>query len=378
MWSILFLLLPVAFLFGWFLGNKNRSVIAKRGFHNYFSGFNHLLNEQPDKAVASFLQALNSDDELIETHLALGNLFRKRGEVDRAIRIHQALLARPTLDNKLKALAHFELGKDFIIVGMLDRAEEIFFRLIKEGIHVESSMRYLLEIYQQGHEWNKAIEITKKLQKQSKEDLSHLISQFYCEMIESQLRDGNINNINQYINLALRTNPRCARVSILQGNIDMAATKYKKALNSYKRVYKQNIDYFSEVLPKIAECYTKLDNEDGYIKYLEGCIEQFPMKDLALELADGINTRQSSESAVRYISNFLQKDPSLYGLSKVISLYKEQPSSILRNAMQNLQQIVDQMLHKEAKYRCSNCGFFSRSLEWYCPGCRQWETIKNC
>ena len=178
--NLLWLLLPVAALSGWWIGrrrgNSNKNQSSSSIYPEYFKGLNFVLNEQPDKAIEVFIRMLEVDSETVETHLALGNLFRRRGEVDRAIRIHQNLIARPTLDREQRAHALLELGMDYMRLGLLDRAEGLFLELVESDLHLNQAYTELLEIYQQEKDWENAINIARKLELISGKKLNPVIA----------------------------------------------------------------------------------------------------------------------------------------------------------------------------------------------------------
>jgi hypothetical protein len=165
---LLLLLLPVAVYFGWWLARaieRRSSGKRKRLFSDqYFQGLNYLLNEQPDKAIQVFLELAEVNQETVETHMALGNLFRRRGEVDRAIRFHQNIIAKHGLQPEQRTQALLELGEDYMRAGLLDRAERLFSELIETDAHTPSALRSLLDIYQQEKDWDKALEQAQRLE----------------------------------------------------------------------------------------------------------------------------------------------------------------------------------------------------------------------
>jgi len=206
--NLLWLLLPVAALSGWWIGWRTRNSKIKHTsklLHpEYFKGLNFVLNEQPDKAIEVFIRMLEVDSETVETHLALGNLFRRRGEVDRAIRIHQNLIARPTLSREQRTHAVLELGMDYMRSGLLDRAEGLFLELIDSGSHLNQAYTELLEVYQQEKDWERAINIARKLEAVSVDSSSSIIAQFYCEGADAALKEGNVRVVKEQLRRAMR------------------------------------------------------------------------------------------------------------------------------------------------------------------------------
>ncbi|MBS0351468.1 MAG: tetratricopeptide repeat protein, partial [Proteobacteria bacterium] len=242
------LLLPIAATFGWYVGKRDRgatSQVSHQLRRDYFQGLNYLLNEQSDQAVDVFIKLSEIDSDTAEIHLALGNLFRQRGEVDRALRIHQNLLARPELDKRYHIHALFALGQDYLKAGVLDRAEQIFLELveIKEGWNEErqNSLHFLLNIYQQEKAWLKAIDITKKITMHTGESTDFLMSQFYCELAEQEAAKGQIAVALNYIDQSLSADPNCARANLIAGRLAYKTHHYEAAIRHYQQVPLQNM-----------------------------------------------------------------------------------------------------------------------------------------
>lgn len=378
--ELLFLLLPLAAASGWYLGSRSQQSrldkSAQQLSHNYYTGLNYLLNEQPDKAVDAFLQVLDVNDDMVETHLTLGNLFRRQGQVDRAIRIHNGLLARPKLSRMQRATSMLELARDYVCAGVYDRAEKILQELIYHNDHVEASLQQLLAIYQQAKDWLRAVETTQKLQRIIGKDLSSLIAQFYCELAEKAWRDAEVKTAKKMLKAALAVNKACGRAYIISGKLAQQAGKYKQAIHAYKQVIEHNAEYNAVVLPEIANCYLKLANMQDMIQYLEQIIIAKPGVGAVLELVDSLEKTRGVPAAIAYLGDYLKQHPSFVGLSKLVKLYMLSASGKIKQDLQTVQQLIDKMLANKAKYKCNNCGFTVNNLEWHCPGCKQWETLK--
>ncbi len=248
---MLFLLLPLAALSGWLIGRKHNYKAPPRRF----AGLNYYVSQQPDRTVEALVQMPTVDEDTIETHLTLGSIFRRRGELERAIRLHQGLLERPTLSSQYKAQAMLELARDYIAAGVLDRAEAILLELISNGEQLVASLQHLLDLYQQGKEWLAAINIAYKLQEINKNDLRATIAHFYCELAEQALKTQQYKQAKYCLKRAAKTKHDCARAIILRANIEQALGNYNKAIKLYKHVATQNIEYFPVVINEIVKCY---------------------------------------------------------------------------------------------------------------------------
>ena len=378
-WLLLWLLLPVAALSGWWIGRRaiNSKNQSSGGIHpEYFKGLNFVLNEQPDKAIEVFIRMLEVDSETVETHLALGNLFRRRGEVDRAIRIHQNLIARPTLSREQRTHALLELGMDYMRSGLLDRAEGLFLELIESGSHLNQAYAQLLEVYQQEKDWDNAIAMARKLESISNESYSPVIAQFHCEHADAAMSESNMRVVKDHIRRAMSFDSNCVRASLIEGKMHQKTGKIKLAIKSYKRVESQDSDYITEVLVPLYECYRKLDRVDEYVEYLRTLINIYGGISTLLMLTELIAEREGENAAIRFISDELKNRPTVKGVDKLIEYALERSEGETHEHLKTIKDLMGQLIEGRAMYKCNSCGFDAKLLHWQCPGCKCWDTVK--
>ncbi len=377
---IVIALLPVAYFSGWWVARKKTRHLSSRQESSlnpdYFKGLNYVLNEQPDKAIEVFIRMLEVDSETVETHLALGNLFRRRGEVDRAIRIHQNLIARPNLSQEQKSQALVELGLDYMRSGLLDRAEGLFNQLLDMGMHSTEASRSLLDIYQQEKDWERAIECARRLEAETGDKHIIEISQFYCELAEAQITPGNTRGAEDNLKKALNIDPRCVRASILEAKLLFEAGNYKAALKAYKRIEKQDADYLPEVINSILDCYRKLGQLEEACSYLKDVHEQYGGITLTLHLTELIMELQGEEEGLKFISEALYRRPTVKGVDRLLEYTMNGTGKDIRNNLETIKGLTSNLLIDRAIYRCQKCGFDARTIHWQCPGCKSWTTIK--
>lgn len=377
--NFLWLLLPVAAFSGWWVGQRGRQSQSQSSsaiFPEYFKGLNFVLNEQPDKAIEVFIRMLEVDSETVETHLALGNLFRRRGEVDRAIRIHQNLIARPSLSREQRTHALLELGMDYMRLGLLDRAEGLFLELIESGTHLNQAYTQLLEVYQQEKDWGNAIEIARKLESLSYESYSPIIAQFHCEHAEAALSKGNMRVAKDHIRRAMSFDSFCVRASLLEAQMHEKNGKTKLAIKSYKRIESQNSDYITEVLSPLYECYRKLDRVDEFVEYLRTLVNIYGGISALLMLTEIIAEREGENAAIRFISDELKNRPTVKGVDKLIEYALDRSEGEIHEHLKTIKELMGQLIEGRAMYKCNNCGFDAKMLHWQCPGCKHWDTVK--
>ena len=379
--QLLWLLLPVAAASGWWLARRNaqtggRNSSGSRISPDYFKGLNYLLNEQPDKAIEVFIKMLDVDSETVETHLALGNLFRRRGEVDRAIRIHQNLIARPTLHSEQRCVALLELGMDYMRSGLLDRAESLFQELMETGSHTVQALTQLLQIYQQEKDWDKAIDTARRLESESGERFAPVIAQFYCEKVEQLGQDGEEVQASDMVRRALNTDPRCVRASLLGAELAYKAGKPKLAIRAYKRIERQDPDFLPEAIYPLVDCYRELGNVDELMKYLRYIVEKHGGITPTLVLAELIAEHQGEAQAIAFITDELRRRPSVRGVSRLIKYALAHAQGTTKDNLLMIKDLTGKLLESKAAYKCNHCGFAGKSLHWQCPTCKYWNSAK--
>ncbi len=381
MYELLWLLLPVAAASGWVLAKRDvrragKSIGALSP--EYFKGLNYLLNEQPDKAIEVFVRMLEVDSDTVEIHLALGNLFRQRGEVDRAIRIHQNLIARPTLSKEQRAQALLELGQDYLRAGLFDRVESLSLELIAMDAHTVRALRLLSDIYQQEREWEKAITILRKLQSAGGEPQHAIIAHCYCELAEQARKKNNDDEAMRLLKRALAADGECVRASLLRGAMAAEAGDCKGAIRAYEQVEKQDPAYLSEMVPALVDCYRRSGKLDALSAYLERLLAAHGGVTPLLVLVEIIRERQGEEEAMSYLSEQLRTRPTLRGLAKLVSINaaRAQAEDDSCRTLQLVSETFEHIISEKPLYRCNTCGFTGKTQHWLCPGCKHWNTVK--
>ncbi len=381
MLELLFLLLPIAAGYGWYMGHRSASQSRQKQSNQisseYVRGLNLLLTDQSDKAVDHFIELLQVDNDTIDTHLALGNLFRSRGEVDRAIRIHQNLISRSGLTLEQKNIALQQLAKDYMASGFLDRAERIFEQLVEEPDHRESALTQLVAIYQQTREWNKAIKYAQALVKLGRKKKKRDIAHYWCELAIIEQSVGNEADAITLFKKALNADFRCVRASIELGKIYFAQGNFKKSAAQLERVLDQDSDFISEVLDDLAQCYESLGNENELVNFLKHSIEKKPTASVDLMLAKIVAQHQGAVAAQVLLTERLIKNPTMKGFHNLMDYHiAEAENERAKKSLQTLQALVGEQLKIKPRFRCRQCGFSVHALHWHCPSCKQWGKIK--
>jgi len=376
----LLLLLPLAVISGWIAAHQDQRSKNRKGTgeipSDYFKGLNLLLNEQPDKAIEVFIKVLEVDTETVETHLMLGNLFRRRGEIERATRIHQNLIARPKLDRLQRSQALFELAQDYLKAGLLDRAEDLLLEYAEIEKDPEAALRQLLYVYQQEKEWDQAIATAKRFARASGESADEMIAHFLCEEAEDEIDRNNPDQAKILLKKALSNDPDSVRANILRGQIARNAGDCKKAIRYWKKIESQDRRYLPEVLGQLSECYKETGNQDGWLQLLNEALEKDRAIPVMLKLAEEIEANEGSSAAREFVIEELRLQPSMHGLSRMIHLSAVQADGQSKSDLETLEAIIERVLKSRKNYLCEHCGFRGTAMHWQCPGCKRWNTIK--
>jgi lipopolysaccharide assembly protein B len=373
------LLLPVAAFTGWWVARLDQRRQARKAFDlpsAYFKGLNFLLNEQPDKAIEIFIRVLEVNSDTVETHLALGNLFRRRGEVERAIRIHQNLIARPTLDKGQRTQALLELGQDYHKAGLFDRAENLFLELAEIREHSEQALRLLLHIYQQEKEWDKAIDVSQRLARRTGKSMDGIIAHYFCELAEQAYAKRQFGNARDSLRQALAIDRNCVRASILLGDIEAAENNHRGAIKAWQRIEEQDAHYLGEVAGRIARSFRALNDEAGLYDYFTNALKRHSSIGLVLNFVDVIRVRDGLEAAEKYVVTWLRNQPNVHGLHRLLSLNLEEAAGTAKDDLVLLQNIIEELRQQHQGYACQECGFKGKSLHWLCPSCNRWNTVQ--
>lgn len=379
--QLLWLLLPVAAASGWWAASRAARSRSRgdRREHNpvYFRGLNHLLNEEPDKAIDVFVEMLEVDSDTVETHLALGNLFRRRGEVERAIRIHQNLIARPALTTEQRGQALLELGQDYLRAGLYDRAENLFNELRQNKLHLVHALRHLLTIYQQEKDWEACLRTVEELERQAGEDRSVEKSHYYCELAEQALEKGQRKQARVLLGKALSASPKCVRATHLLARVERDSGSTADALRLLTSIVEQDPEYLPEVLGEIAHAYRTLGQRDRLRRFLLEMAEKYPNRGAELYLVELIREVDSEQAAIDYLSAYIARTPSLLGLMRLLELRCNRADRENDGLLDQVRGQLRQLIQERGAYQCRKCGFEAKALHWQCPSCHSWASIRR-
>ena len=381
MLEFFWLLLPVAAASGWWAAKRSAARECRESDKMtspaYFRGLNHLLNEEPDKAIDVFVQLVEVDSETVETHLALGSLFRRRGEVERAIRIHQNLIARPALTREQRALALLELGQDYMRAGLYDRAENLFLELKEMKLYLRRALENLRIIYQQEKDWKACLRVAKELDGLVPEPLDLEESHYYCELAEEARGRDDQEKAKQLLKKAVLANDECVRPIHMQAEVAIEQSNYKSAIKLLRQAAEMDPEYLPEVLPQTVECYRRLDKMDELKQYLGGLINTTPYTGVALTMVELIRETEGEQAAAEFLAEQVAVHSSLQGVLKLIEINEELPDTQAASLLHKVKEHIQCLLAERSAYQCVKCGFAASTMHWQCPSCRSWSTIRR-
>jgi lipopolysaccharide biosynthesis regulator YciM len=368
--------IPVFFGLGWLAARVdiNQLVSESRTLpRGYFKGLNFLLNEQPDKAIDAFIEIVKLDPETVDLHFALGNLFRRRGETERAIRVHQNLLARPDLPSEQRTQAQFELGEDYLKAGLLDRAEENFNYLIDTPYAAQAG-RALLEIYQREKEWPRAIEAARSLQQSGAGGRQREIAQFYCELAQDELVRSQADEAMKLLEQALAADRKSVRATMLLGDALLLKDDLEGALAIWRRVEHQSVPHVALVAKRLMDGHERVGRMREGVNLLRTYLAEAPSIDLLEVVFKGVLELDGVDAANQLVSEELRRTPTLLGLDKFLEARLMNAPAEIQPELAVIKTLVHSYTQKLARYQCGHCGFKARQFYWQCPGCNRWET----
>lgn len=373
------LALPLFFSLGWLAARVDLKQLLAESTAlpaAYFKGLNFLITNQHDKAIEAFSEAVQANTESLELHFALGSLFRRRGEVDRAIHLHLNLLEKQDLEQSQRTAVTAELAQDYLKAGLLDRAEELF-ESLNDDRYRQPALRALLEIYVREREWERAIKAATELERLSGVPFRTEISHYYCEMAVKSKLANDSHTARYELEQALNANKNCVRANVLLGDLEAEAGDHKVAISTWKRIEFQKPEYLGLIAPKLLNSYRALNQTREGLALLQTYLQTYKLPSLLNVLYEATLAEEGAESAVKLARNELIKKPSLNTLDQLLQARAivETNSSSPQQDTQLMQQAVRHAIGNRSAYYCEQCGFKAKHHHWQCPACNAWEAL---
>lgn len=383
-----FVLLPLLVLaigIGWWLGHHEgrraetpRLVSAPDRRMEHAPGLAYLLRDKSRDEVESFVRSLAVNAQTMDTHLALGSVFRRRGEADKAIQIHQNVLESPGLPVPWPARVKLELALDYLAAGILGRAEDLLLEVYDQGPEAEQveALVQLLDIYQQESDWEHAILTATRLDRRGHAEVRPALAHFFCEIATEAMAAGNDARVRQKLRQAEAADPHCPRIYLLRADLESRSADFPAAVDALDQLAERAPDFFSEAVGRLVHCCHEGGMEDRLVATLRQCVEEHPSVSVVLALADILHRDGDDRLVAHFIAGQLKRRPSIRGLRQLIDLQMTSAHASARESFEILLGLTDQLLEAKPVYRCQHCGFSGRELHWRCPGCKGWGHIR--
>jgi len=376
------LILPLFFTLGWVAARVDIKQLISESTTlpaAYFKGLNFLIGDQHNKAVEAFSEAIHANSDSLELHFALGSLFRRTGETDRAINMHLNLLDKKELTDNQKDAVKAELAQDYLKAGLFDRAEELFKNLKDKRYH-QPALRALLEIYVREREWLHAIETATELERLSGIPFRKEIAQYYCELAMNAMIDQQLDQVRLHLADALNANKKCVRANVLLGDVEVQSGNHAAAISHWKHIEFQQPDYLGLIAPKLLKSFAALGQSSEGISLLKNYLENYKLPSLMSALYEATITEEGADSAATLARNELIRKPSLQTLDQLLqarAMSETDSNSKGYQDIQLMQQTVRNAIGNRAAYYCNQCGFRAKQYHWQCPACNAWESLPS-
>jgi lipopolysaccharide biosynthesis regulator YciM len=349
-------------------------------FQDYFVGLNYLLNDEPDEAIDTFIKALEINSETIETHLALGALLRRRGKVDKAINVHQALLARPNLERDFSNSVRLQLALNYIAAGLLDRAERLLKEILDDGGEAKwDALRQLITVYQTEQEWENAIACSSALLKNAgfRQDPVLLggAAHYCCEIAQQHLYNNQDAQARSEIKRAFTFERKSIRAMLLLADLEQHQGNYKAAIKGLLRVREAKPQFIALLLEPLASCHQSLGTRADFEKLLRTMVLEDSSTEAALMLVKITNASSGNVEAVSLLREHLEHSPSSSALIELIELLLDGVDVNVASSLELLLNLAKAQGQGSSEYCCHHCGFETKNFFWMCPSCKRWDKI---
>jgi len=381
----LLLLLPVAAASGWYAArysHARRHPAREPPLDRYLEGVRYLLDDQTDRALQAFIEVVEIDHETFETHLILGRLFRRRGEVDRAIRIHQNLVARPALTDTQRSHAMYEMGRDFLLAGVFDRAEVVFRELMDSPSVGLRALEGLRNVYETQRDWAPAIEVGLRLLEHGGASDALRIAHYECELAQEKLAQNQIDLALEHVDRAMEFCPGLSRALLLRAQVAERSGDIPLSIELEREAVVRTPALATLVVPKLERLHLSAALPRGTVN----------LEDTLRSLANEQKITVASIALMRLYRRTNRLDEALTQLHRILG-QRPVPTSGLLEAVRWMKilpavhtyssefaafekALMDQ-LRSQPLYQCSNCGYQGRAHVWQCPSCRRWDTLRG-
>ena len=391
--ELLLALIFTALVLGWLLGffAKAKKRQKKQAYHparNVKHRLQLFFDSYSDESIDQFVHSLEVSPETFGTHISIGKHFRTQGEVEKAILIHQNLMAHPELPDAASQSVIYELAKDYKKAGLLDRAEALLQQLSASKEFSFKSVKLLLDVYEQEKDWENAVSKGLELDLKKHPIIALRIAQYCCEIAENEANNGQYLEVQHYYKQALSINKACVRALIGLARLDIEKKAFAEALDGLKKVAIFSPENITIILPQLLECAVATNTFEQHIVYLEKLFKDTGQVSIMLAIVESLLAQDEKAKAFAYLEQQLKIRPSLAGLDLMLkksvsgdfgehvflTLTQQEETSSTESFMAVVAKVLDEMTKDKPAFRCHKCGFSGAHHHWMCPTCKSWQT----
>lgn len=376
---LLLVLFAAAAGLGWYFARRSASRQAastpRHASAEYFQGLNYLLNEEPDKALEVFIRMVDMDADTVDTHFALGALFRRRGETERAIKVHQNLVARPDLPREARARALNELGEDYFKAGLFDRAEQVYVQVARGSAQRDEGLRGLVRIYELQRDWEKAIAIMDQLVAVSRGASGEVVAHYCCELAQEALGRGDLNAARHWLKRAQGADRDTVRGAMMRAAVAQREGDHSLAVRLYEQALERDGGFLADVLPELRLSYAELGKSDVFERWLGEALARHPEWRPGVAFAAITDGTFDDPVTRQCIADFVSGNPILTDILETLRPTLEAEGG-QEAAVRRISRAMRRIAKASPRYRCRVCGFSGNALYWQCPSCRTWDTTR--
>jgi lipopolysaccharide assembly protein B len=376
---LLLLLFAAAAGLGWYFARRTAPRAAPAGrtqfSSEYFQGLNHLLNEEPDKALEVFIRMVDMDADTVDTHFALGALFRRRGETERAIKVHQNLVARPDLPRESRARALNELAEDYFKAGLFDRAEQVYTQVARGSAQREQGLRGLVRIYELQRDWEKAIGAMDQLVSSSRQGSGNVVAHYCCELAQEAIGRGDLGAARHWLKRAQGADRDGVRGAMTRAAVAQREGDHRLAVRLYEQALERDGGFLADVLPELRRSYAELGKHSAFERWLGEALGRHPEWRPGVAFAAITDGGFDDPVTRQCVMDFIASNPILTEILETLRPTLESEGG-KEAAVRRISRAMRRIAKASPRYRCGVCGFSGNALYWQCPSCRSWDTTR--
>jgi lipopolysaccharide biosynthesis regulator YciM len=349
--------------------------LATQGDKAFFKGIQYILSNDHDHAIEEFTKSVQINSDTIETYVALGNLYRSKGDIDRAMRIRQSIILRPNIDEQIKIRALFDLGLDYRKGGFLNRALDALTKVLQKQPANREALDAVERIYEEMKDYQNAFATRQKIARLDKGDHGPVLAHYQTEMGKVYQENGEFSKAKSCFQKAISIHEGCVDAHLHLGDLHFTRQDYKKAIAAWKKVVRVAPQFTFLAYRRLEGAYSKMKDLKPVEDFLKECAQANADAFTHLALARYLHNKEDYDGALRELDNALELDPTFWEARK----FKGEILLALgmrEDALAAYGELIAHLHMPYLQFQCNNCGFRPPELQWQCPQCKKWDTIR--